>query len=265
MKDIEILAVKLQGDIRSLQSHPIYTSINDLNDLRVFMSVHVFAVWDFMTLLKSLQRSLTNVSIPWVPSRDPYSARLINEIVLEEESDRDHKGNPCSHLELYLSAMHEVGASTVDFQTFLGKVEGGSSLQAAQKLISIPQFVANFMEFNVDTATNANVYEVAASFVFGRETIIPQMFTNFLCNWGISTEAAPAMHYYLQRHIDLDGGVHGPASYKLLENLIKGRSKELERSFHFARRAIQERIKLWNGLHMMIIDRSSNYNSALAS
>ncbi|MFD9637544.1 DUF3050 domain-containing protein [Streptomyces violascens] len=91
--------------------HPMYPLLDSLDRIRVFQEHHVFAVWDFMSLLKSLQRELTCVGVPWVPQGPPTSRRLINDIVLAEESDEVGDGY-LSHFELYLRSMEEAGAGT---------------------------------------------------------------------------------------------------------------------------------------------------------
>ena len=35
-----------------LQSHPIYLRVNNPYNMKVFMQGHIYAVWDFMLLLK---------------------------------------------------------------------------------------------------------------------------------------------------------------------------------------------------------------------
>ncbi|MEY5131442.1 MAG: hypothetical protein RL734_1509, partial [Bacteroidota bacterium] len=93
-------------DIESLReqliNHDLYTSMKTGDDLRRFMETHVFAVWDFMSLLKALQKNLTCVDLPWMPKGDPEIRQLINEIVLGEESDIDEDGVIMSHFEMYL-------------------------------------------------------------------------------------------------------------------------------------------------------------------
>src|SRR5688500_7535225 len=97
---------RIQNEIEPLRqqiiNHKVYSVINDLEDLRIFMQYHVYAVWDFMSLLKSLQINLTCTTIPWFPVGSANNRYLINEIVAGEESDVDSKGERKSHFEMYL-------------------------------------------------------------------------------------------------------------------------------------------------------------------
>ncbi|MGI4830847.1 MAG: DUF3050 domain-containing protein, partial [Janthinobacterium lividum] len=95
---IEMIEARLAPLRARLAAHPLYPGIRTPEQLRVFMESHVFAVWDFMSLLKALQGALTCVDVPWVPTRFPASRRFINEIVLGEESD-EYEGRPASHFE----------------------------------------------------------------------------------------------------------------------------------------------------------------------
>ena len=87
---------------RVAADHPLFRALVDARSLAVFMEHHVWAVWDFMTLVKALQRALTCVEPWWRPVGDVTSRRLINEIVLGEESDEDGRGGHRSHFELCL-------------------------------------------------------------------------------------------------------------------------------------------------------------------
>jgi len=94
-----------------LTTHPIYEAVETLQDLRRFMEHHIYAVWDFMSLLKALQAAVAPAQTPWMPSPRPELRRFINEIVLGEECDEyDVAGTRrfISHFELYLLSMEEL-------------------------------------------------------------------------------------------------------------------------------------------------------------
>ena len=84
----------------ALLNHPIYAEVDSLSRLREFMEMHVFAVWDFMSLVKRLQSQLTCNSLPWIPPVSARIARFTNEVVLGEESDLGPDEKPISHFEL---------------------------------------------------------------------------------------------------------------------------------------------------------------------
>jgi hypothetical protein len=109
------LLEELAPSLASVEKHSIFESFDTIEQLRLFMEHHVFAVWDFMSLLKSLQSIIAPTSIPWMPSPHGNLVRLVNEIVLDEESDSLHSDEDNgvhygSHFELYRTAMNEVGA-----------------------------------------------------------------------------------------------------------------------------------------------------------
>ena len=230
-----------------LETHPVFAEIAHTEALRTFMQVHVFAVWDFMSLAKRLQRDLTCVELPWVPPIDPAAARLINDIVLAEESDIDADGNPASHLDLYLKAMRDVGASTVQFDSFMRELRTGAGLSGALAAAEVPQFVRDFVEHTIGTCLHGSTLETMASFFYGRENVIPDMFQSLLEHWGLSAAQAPGFVYYLQRHIELDGDSHGPAAQRLIEEALAREPHELQRTREAAHLALQARLALWDG------------------
>jgi hypothetical protein len=233
-----------------LATHPIFAEIDSLPVLQRFMETHVFAVWDFMSLTKRLQQELTCVHLPWLPPQDPKAARLINEIVLGEESDDRLDHGHYSHFELYLDAMREVGASTRAIERFISLQREGvgyaSALQQAQASDAARMFVCH----TLDVALNAQAHSVAAAFLHGRESVIPSMFQRILDDWGITGEQAPTFRYYLQRHIEVDSEDHGPAAEALLARLTGQDPQRQQQVYEAAIGAVQSRIALWDRLRV---------------
>lgn len=233
-----------------LSKHPIFSEIDSLEVLRRFMEAHVFAVWDFMSLTKRLQQELTCTRLPWLPPKDPKAARLINEIVLGEESDDRLDHGHYSHFELYLDAMREVGASTTRIERFVELQKDGVPYETALVRVNAGKAEAGFVRDTLDIALNAPAHSVAAAFLHGRESVIPQMFQRILDDWGITANQAPTFRYYLERHIEVDSEDHGPAAESLLARLVDGDERREQQVYEAAIAAVESRIALWNALRV---------------
>ncbi len=97
MKDnIRELNQAIENVRDELLRHPLYEHLTNLDSLRFFMEHHVFAVWDFMSLLKAMQSHFCGTTIPWTPPGNVLVARMIHEIVLEEETDSVGQGGYAS-------------------------------------------------------------------------------------------------------------------------------------------------------------------------
>ena len=97
--DVEKIRDSIKEPREKLLNHKLYTEIKSIEDLQIFTSNHIFAVWDFMSLLKALQNNLTCTKVPWTPNKNSETAYLINEIVLAEETDISQDGKSKSHYE----------------------------------------------------------------------------------------------------------------------------------------------------------------------
>jgi hypothetical protein len=226
------------SNLRSqLLDHSVYAEVASVEDLRRFMQDHVFAVWDFMSLLKRLQQDLTCTNVPWFPARNAKAARLINDIVIGEETDVDPDGSYVSHLDLYLRAMEDVGASTHQFDTFRSLARAGTSIEAAMVQTEVPPHVQAFVAHTMMLAQSGSTEEVLAAFFYGREDIIPEMFSRLRKILpGARKTKDPLRHfvYYIERHIELDGDSHGPMGRELLDGLVADSPQKDERALHAA-------------------------------
>jgi len=234
-----------------LARHPIYGSLHTLADLRVFMSHHVFSVWDFMSLIKYLQQRIAPAEVPWTPRGDPGLRYFINQLVLEEESDKlpGKGGDPAygSHFECYCSAMEQIGADAERPRRFVELVRN-EGVEAALRSDLVPAPARDFTETTFCFIREDKPHEVAAALALGRERVIPEMFRHFLREMKLSEVQAPDFHYYLTRHIKLDEDFHGPLSLRLLEALCECDPDKIEEAAAAAEEAICARIRFWDGV-----------------
>ncbi len=232
-----------------LLQHPVYAQIQDLKGLQQFASFHVFAVWDFMSLLKSLQIGLTCVQLPWVPVGSANTRYLINEIVAGEESDVDEQGNRISHFELYKKAMLQMGATSSNIDSLLDLIHSGQSIETAIHNVDIPNQVKEFLMFTFDIAQNAPLHVKAAVFTFGREDLIPDMFTELLNKiYSAHPEQVSVFKYYIERHIEVDGGHHSQLATEMVVELCGDDLNKWEEATQAAITSLEMRAKLWDAI-----------------
>jgi hypothetical protein len=224
----------------------VYALLRDAASLRVFMASHVFAVWDFMSLLKTLQRRLTCVEVPWLPPADLLAARLVNEIVLGEESDEVEPHRYMSHFDLYLAAMEEVEADTRPIRQFVSRLRDGLSPEQALASLPIPEPTRRFVLDTLLTCS-APTLDVATSFLLGREDLVPAMFQRLLEELERSDTRCTSFRLYLARHCRLDSELHAPLAKRLLANLCGEDSAKWARVTATARAALSSRRSLWDG------------------
>ena len=243
---IELVKEQIEASRQELVAHPAFQWVNTVPRAQYFMEAHVWAVWDFMVLLKSLQRELTCVNTYWTPKGDPAVRRLINEIVHGEESDVDQEGNATSHFELYLRAMKEAGADTTPISNFIKDLDRGVQPLEALEASAAPESAKAFVSQTLEVVARGEVSEIAAVFTFGREDLIPDMFieivrflkTTFPNELGLFA-------YYLERHIEIDGDLHGHLAEQMVELLCGDNEEKWNQAALSSKAALQARIELW--------------------
>ncbi|GHH75632.1 hypothetical protein GCM10018781_44920 [Kitasatospora indigofera] len=231
---------------REVVEHTVYGGLDSLDRVRVFLDRHVFAVWDFMSLLKSLQRELTSVDVPWVPSGPTASRRLINEIVLVEESDELGEGF-ISHFELYVDGMRQAGADPAPVEAFLALLRSGTPVPEALRAAGVPQAAVDFTSTTWGIIENAPVHCRAAAFAFGREDLIPDMFAQVI-KIDDADGVLTTFKDYLARHIEVDGEQHTPMAMQMLIDLCGDDTAKWEACAETVRTALRARVQLWTAI-----------------
>ncbi|TGD57649.1 DUF3050 domain-containing protein [Flavobacterium humi] len=240
--------IRAQKDI--LLHHPLYQHIQNINDLHRFLETHVFAVWDFMSLLKALQQKLTCTTTPWFATSNPEMRYLINEIVLAEETDLAIDGRRQSHFEMYLEAMQACGADTSAIDAFLEDVMVTKNIFISIKTSRLHPDVKAFLDFTFRVIEEGKPHKIAAAFTFGREDLIPVMFTEILKNFKANfpqTDLSKLL-YYFERHIELDADEHGPMAMQMITELCGENPQKWKEAEEVSVAALEKRIGLWNAI-----------------
>jgi Protein of unknown function (DUF3050) len=243
----EQLTQKLSPLTSKITNHTIYHEISSLTNLCRFMEQHVFAVWDFMCLLKELHRHLVSTSAPWFPPKDALGANLINSLLVEEEGDIAEDGiHYASHYETYITAMEKIGANTRPIKKLLALLMNGNNIADAIESVQLRPATKNFV-LTTFSFFKLETHEIAAAFVYGREGITSPMFSSLIEQWNIKIDHnnqydLSTLIFYLKRHIELDDNEHFPKAIKMLTNLIGSDEKKWKEAEIVAIKALTARI-----------------------
>ena len=248
---------KLQKTIEPLRqeiiNHKVYSVIKDVEDLKVFMKYHIYAVWDFMSLLKTLQNNLTCTTVPWFPRGSADTRHLINEIVVGEESDVDLYGQRKSHFEMYLDAMKQCGADTTPIETFISELKQTGNFERAFEKSKTPKEAKEFVEFTFKVIESNKDYLQSAIFTFGREDLIPGMFISIINDTHTNfPDSLSIFKYYLERHIEVDGDHHSHLAIQMVEELCGDDAEKWAEAEAYSLRSLKVRNQLWNGVEVKI-------------
>lgn len=252
--NIESINQSIQSQKDILLHHPLYQKVQTIEDLHHFLESHVYAVWDFMSLLKALQSKLTCTSTPWFPTVNTETRYLINEIVTAEESDLTLDGHRQSHFEMYLEAMQDCGANTAEVEQFLASIRSLNNIFVAIKTSELHPNIKAFLDFTFRVIEEGKTHEIAAAFTFGREDLIPSMFTAILKNFQASFPETDLrkLIYYFERHIELDADEHGPMAMQMISELCSTDAQKWKEVEAVSILALEKRIGLWDAIEESI-------------
>jgi hypothetical protein len=252
--NIETINKSIQSQKEALLNHSLYKKVESIEDLHIFLENHVYAVWDFMSLLKALQSKLTCTTTPWFPTSNTKTRYLINEIVVAEESDLTLDGRRQSHFEMYLEAMQDCCANTAGVEHFLANLSSLNNIFVAIKTSNLHPNIKAFLDFTFRVIEEGKAHEIAAAFTFGREDLIPSMFTAILKNFQANFPKTDLkkLIYYFERHIELDADEHGPMAMKMITELCGTDEKKWKDVEEISILALEKRIGLWNAIEESI-------------
>lgn len=236
----------------ALNNHPVYQALTGIEDIRIFAEAHVYAVWDFMSLLKALQQRLTCLDTPWKPAASPTLTRFVNEIVLAEESDVNEVGETKSHYAMYLDAMEEIDARTGEIHRFMALLDAGMNVTDALEHLNIDLRVKDFVRYTFEVINTGEAHKIAAAFTFGREDLLPDLFLRVLHRADPESSKYVKFRYYLERHIELDGDEHGPLALQMVEELCGNDAVKHQEAVEVATTSLKKRLELWDAIHERI-------------
>ncbi|MFZ4637881.1 MAG: DUF3050 domain-containing protein, partial [Pirellulales bacterium] len=208
--------------------------------------------------------------------------RLVNEIVLDEESDALPEGGSASHFELYLHGMRNAGADTGPIDRMIetlraggpqvgkpaatvrqgtaermgqdvdGGPQGGKPVATvvgdAMREAGAPEAAQAFVRHSFAVIESGSTHGIVAAFTYGREDVIPDMFRGLVSSLASRDPAWERFHWYLDRHIEADDEKHAPVCRRIMARLCGDDPAKWAEASQVARACVEARIALWDAI-----------------
>ena len=251
MDNLESNKEKLSDLKHKIITHPLFRSTLEPKHVCKFMESHIFAVWGFMSILKSLQKKIIPNNLPWIPNENTRNGLInfVNEIVLCEESDYVEGIGYISHYEIYLLAMRNMGAKSEQLNKLTSRITNKGYDEKYLDDLDISAQVKSFLKHDLEVSINGSLPEIIGAFTLGREKVIPNMFSYILPAIE-KTSLSKHLVTYLERHINIDGDRHGPLSMKLLKASCN--KEQLNLAYSSAIKSLELRLSVWDEVYREI-------------
>ena len=147
--------------------------------------------------------------------------------------------------------MRQAGADTRAIVRFVSKLQNGFKAKDMLRfnLAEIDEATMEFLKATDRILKRGKLHQTAAAFTFGREDLIPDMFTALIKKlYAEHPSELSAFVYYLDRHIELDGDEHGPMAIQMMNNLCKEDDELWLEAEDACVEALEARLKLWDAI-----------------
>ena len=123
--------------------------------------------------------------------------------------------------------------------------------------------IKDFLDFSFRLIEEGKPHKIAAAFTFGREDLIPNMFTEILKNFqqNFPDLNLSKLIYYFERHIELDADVHGPMALQMINELCQDDSRKWNEVAQISIQALEKRIGLWDAIEEKILENSEMFTA----
>ena len=226
----------IEAKTQKLSHHEVYSKVTSRAQISCFMSYHIFAVWNFIKLLKSLQIKTSIALRSQALECSGETRDLIGKIVFAEESELYPYGQPTEYFAVYLGAISELEVNSNFLWTFL---------TSKHSLQSLKPGIQELVGYNLTLAETGTIGEIAAAFFCGREPVSYQLFTSIIKILKQDGKECPNLINYTEKLNQENSRQVGTLVLKLLDYFCKDETDKVF-ALQAGLEALNLREQLWN-------------------